>query len=251
MQSKKSPRTSLVEHAWKIVLQQIDRGRQRSGKALARQSEVSFLPIEENRICARMVSKGFDGGVHFVELPCVDNWNEEMDRLAYWLAHRLDLFAACLSGEWNEEFLALLDKAGLHLFPDEQYAKQLQWEAKCTCSSQDPICKHVVGVIYKLIWVMESRPLRAIEFVCVDPQNLIDKIHLHAAKLMKKDKNFYEIKELNLSGQTENFFSANILASEQITYSDCETLKDNLRARQLMPEIQTVDLDLKRNIYMT
>lgn len=249
MAAKKTPKAAFVEHAWKIVLQQLDRGRQRSGKALARQSEVRFLPIEENHIRARIISKGFDGGLHFVELPCVDNWNAEIDNLASWFSHRLDLYAACLSGEWNHEFLDLIDKAGLRLFPDDLYAKQLQWDTKCTCNSQEPLCKHVVGVIYKLIWEMESKPIRAIEFVCVDPEALIDKIHI-LASLHHKDSRYTQgAWELN-SGKSASFFTKKMLDFERMAYEEREISKDNLRTRQMAPDIQIEDLKAKRDIYM-
>jgi uncharacterized Zn finger protein len=247
--AKKTSRTAFVEHAWKIVLQQMDKGRQRSGKALARQSEVHFLPIEEGRICARITSKGFDGGIYFVELPCIDNWNPRIDNLVFWFAHRLDILAVCLSGEWNDDFLAYLEEEGLHLFPDEQYAKRLQWEASCTCNSQDPVCKHVVGIIYKLIWEMESRPLRAIEFVCVDTQVLIDKVHLLVSKPRQGNKNLDD-KILDQNKLTEDFFSRSVLSSEQLTYNNSEFSRDSIRARQMIPDLQPDDLKKNRNIYM-
>ncbi len=249
MQVKRTSKAGFVEQIWKGILQQFDRGRQRSGKALAKQSEVIFQSIVSNRICARIASKGFDGGTYFVELPCIDNWQTEVDNIAAWLAHRLDLFAACLSGEWNDEFLAFIDKSRLRLFPDESYSERLKWEAKCTCNSVDPVCKHVVAVIFRMIWEMESDPVRAIEFVCINPEILFDKIHIVSTKQINGniDMNKTDDSQQNTKSR---LIPPKVPKYEQLVFGNSEPLRDSVRAMQIIPVINPVDFKEKREMYM-
>ncbi len=248
MSAKRASTATFVEHAWKVILNQMEKGILRGGKTLARQAQFSLLRVKDGKIHTRLSSKGFDGGTYSIELPCVDNWEVYTDNLAYWFAHRLDWLAATLSGEWNDEFLIFIEQAGLRIFPDQTFSKQLLNEAKCTCHSLDPICKHMIGMIYKMIWEMEVSPLRAIEFTCVKPKILMDKIHVLSCEWVKE--NDILSSERPSKKKQVDLHSIRMWGSEQAVFTHIEHSDSWINIRQNIPKFNTNEIKRRRDIYM-
>ncbi|WAH35793.1 SWIM zinc finger family protein [Alicyclobacillus dauci] len=175
-------RASVVEQAWKVVLSQADKSRVRKARQDAKNGAVSDVRMGDGTITATVRASGPERGTFQVVLPWLADYTQHGKHVAKWLAHRPDWIAAHFASEWDPELLSFLNENGLNVFPDETTFERLKWEAKCTCSDWQPLCSHMLSLLFYLLADADEHPLHVFRFVGLDVEWLLDEAHRESAR---------------------------------------------------------------------
>lgn len=179
-----SPKTkqSVLELAWRPLLSQADKSRVRKGKQDARNHVVTEVQAHEGYISGLVRNTGPERGTLRVVVPWLADYRSHRLSVAKWLAERSDWVAAHFAGEWDPSFKAFLSTNQIQVFPDETAVEHLGWDVKCTCSDWQPLCGHVLALLFHLLWDADDHPLHVFRFVGLDVDWLLDEAHRQGAE---------------------------------------------------------------------
>ncbi|MFD1673442.1 hypothetical protein [Alicyclobacillus fodiniaquatilis] len=178
-------RISVVEQAWKNILQQADKSRVRRGKQDARAGVVHDVHMRQGVIAATVKATGPERGNFQVVLPCLADYTAYANQVAKWLAHRPDWIAAHFSGEWDIDLIDFVNENGLTLFPDDSSWNKLQDQTKCTCSDWQPLCVHAFALLHHLLAEAQQHPLAIFRFVGLEVDWLLDQAHRESEQWLR------------------------------------------------------------------
>lgn len=178
MAKRKVNRASFVESHWKVLLDKAESSRLRRAKVTAKQGVVKGVTVADKVIVAT-VKLGRSGSFR-VQVPTVDWWATFLDEVAIWLSRRPDWLAALYAKTWNDEYLEFVTQAGLSLFPQPSMVDEWISGVRCTCSDREPLCPHVLTLVYYLVWEMQRNPLAALRYVGLDVEKLLSSAKAHS-----------------------------------------------------------------------
>ncbi|MFB5190390.1 hypothetical protein [Alicyclobacillus fastidiosus] len=178
---KSKARTPIVEGAWKVVLKEADKSRVRKGKQDARVGAVSDVRTHDGGIVATVKTAGPERGTFQVFMPWLADYTGHSQDVAKWLARRPDWIAAHFAGDWEQDFIKFVTENQLHLFPDETTWGKLERETKCTCNDWQPVCAHVLALLFYLLSAADAEPLHVFRFVGLSIDALLDEAHRESA----------------------------------------------------------------------
>jgi len=184
--TRKSDRRTFVESQWKPLLAEFEKSRLRRGKNMAKTGDVLRLQVKDAVVHAIVKNAAARGTVE-VTLTTVVSFAPHLQHVASWFARRLDWLAAWMSGEWPDDFVDFLNSTGLRLFPNVEDMENKRFLPSCTCSDWEPLCAHVVAVIYAMIADVEQHPVQALQYVGVAPSAFLDAVHRQVVDAVTED----------------------------------------------------------------
>ncbi|GEO25616.1 hypothetical protein AAC03nite_14010 [Alicyclobacillus acidoterrestris] len=188
MNVKSKGRASVVENAWKVVLKEADKSRARKGKQDAKSGAVSNVRTHDGGIVASVKTTGPERGTFQVFLPWLADYTGHRLDVAKWLARRPDWIAAHFTGSWDLDFVQFVTDNQLNLFPDETTWQKIEHESKCTCSDWQPVCAHVLALLYHLLASADANPLNIFQFVGLSVDELLDEAHRESARMVMAEQ---------------------------------------------------------------
>lgn len=177
MKGKRKVHAAVVEQAWKDIIRQADKSRVRKAKQDAKNGAVQDIRMLAGGIAATVKASGPERGTCHVVLPWLADYTGHRASVAKWLAHRPDWVAAHFAGVWETDFIQFLTENGLSVFPDSSVWDDLQQEIKCTCSDWQPLCSHVLALLFHLLWDADEHPLQVFRFVGLNVVELLNEAH--------------------------------------------------------------------------
>ncbi len=242
MAKRKVNKASMVESHWKVLFDKAESSRLRRAKVTAKQGVVKGVTVSDKVIVAT-VKLGRTGNFR-VQVPAVDWWATFLDEVAIWLSRRPDWLAALYAKTWNDEFLEFVTQAGLSLFPQPSTVDEWISGVRCTCSDREPLCPHVLTLVYHLVWEMQSNPLAAFTYVGLDVEKLLSSAKAHsvvAARALFGRITTPPALQVNLSWQQE----------EDICLGRAETETKPVLRHRIAPEVLLNPWTTWKKTYMT
>lgn len=179
MAKRKVERPLLIESKWKVLFDQVEKSRLRRGKTIAKQDGVRGVVVRGQSVIATVkMGNGSGGKGYRVKIPAVDWWASYAEDVAVWLSRRPDWLGALYANAWNSEFLEFIAKAGLTLFPKPSTVESWATETHCTCPDCEPLCAHVVALVYFVIGEFQSNPLDSLKYVGLDGEKILERAKL-------------------------------------------------------------------------
>ncbi|KPV43619.1 hypothetical protein [Alicyclobacillus ferrooxydans] len=178
-QKSNTKNNSMIELKWKAVIDRIEVSRQRRGKAMEKQGQVTTLSIKDGRIVAEIQGPKmrYASQDYTVRMPFLDDGTTYQEQIASILFLRPDWLGALYRGQWTRDFWDRLSEMGLEWYPTERTAMKWLSGVTCTCREPEVPCFHVAAALFALLHKMEESPLLALGFLGLDTEHLLDKAH--------------------------------------------------------------------------
>lgn len=192
---------SVLEQAWRPLLSQADKSRVRKGKQDARNHFVTQVQMRDGYIAGMVRNTGPERGSLRVVVPWLADYTSHQVTVAKWLAERSDWIAAHFAGEWEPSFKSFLNTNQIQVFPDDTSIEQMNWKTKCTCSDWQPLCGHVLALLFHLLWDADEHPLHVFRFVGLNVDWLLDEAHRQNATNWEKREVDKEVLQFQSQGE--------------------------------------------------
>ncbi|MCY0895081.1 MAG: hypothetical protein OWS03_02125 [Alicyclobacillaceae bacterium] len=171
-----------VEAMWKPFLSAVEPGRLRRARTSARQGDIVHMKFVDGYWQGECSNTSSVRRIEAFQLRAISDWRPVSSVIARWLAQHPDWLASLISGEWDEIFLQHISAINVAVFPTESIVLDWKQTASCTCADVDPLCRHVVSALLKVMWDMEENPLLSLQWLGCNPLTLLDSIHSIAQK---------------------------------------------------------------------